>query len=353
LRSEKDKKMNYLACMTTFVAVVQKRGFAAASRHLSIAPGSVTEQIKTLENRIGARLLHRTTRKSTLTEAGQAFYERAVKILDDINEAGTIANAFHATARGTLRLNTSLTLSKDVSALIARYVAVHPETSFDVTTTNKMGGLVDDRIDLAIRDDSVVESSFIVRRLAYAEWTVCASPDHVARHGLPIQPAELAEHDCLVYVRGHNCDHWSFADKSGTKSIRVSGSLRSSDPHVLRTAALSGQGLILLPDAMLSEDLRTGRLVRVLNGYSAQQATITAVYPSRRQLCLKVRTFLDFAAVAFGGSSNVDDGQSMPTQAGSQSVIKSPLAANGYRCLRPPRLGIQAGRERLSKAVRG
>jgi len=345
--------MNYLACMTTFVAVVQKGGFAAASRCLFITPASVTEQIKTLENRIGARLLHRTTRKSALTEAGQAFYERAVKILDDINEADTIANAFHATASGTLRLNTSVTLSKDVSALIARYVAVHPETSFDVTTTNKMGGLVEDRIDLAIRDDSVLESSFIARRLAYAEWTACASPDYVARHGLPSQPAELAEHDCLVYVRGLNCDHWCFADKSGTKSIRVSGSLRSSDPHVLLTAALSGQGLILLPDAMLSEDLRTGRLVRVLSGYSPQQATITAVYPSRRQLCQKVRTFLDFAAVVFGGSANVDDGQPMLCMAGSQCVINTPSAASGYRCPRPPRLGIPAGSERLSKEVRG
>jgi hypothetical protein len=207
-----------------------------------------------------------------------------------------------------------------------------------------MGGLVDDRIDLAIRDDSVVESSFIVRRLAYAEWTACASPDHVARHGLPTRPAELANHDCLVYVRGYDCDHWCFVDQSGTKSIPVSGSLRSSDPHVLRTAALSGQGLILLPDAMVSEDLQTGRLVRVLNGYSVQQAIIRAVYPSRRQLCLKVRTFVDFAAAAFGGSTNVDDGQST-----SQSVIKSLPAASGCRFLRPPHLGIQAGRERTNR----
>lgn len=228
---------------------------------------------------------------------------------------------------------------------------MHPETSFDVITTNTMGDLVDDRIDLAIRDDSVVESSFIVRRLAYAEWTACASPDHVARHGQPTQPAELAEYDCLVYVRDHGCDHWSFVDKSGTNSIRVSGSLRSSDPHVLRTAALSGQGLILLPDAMVSEDLQAGRLVRVLNGYSAQPATIRAVYPSRRQLCQKVRTFVDFAAVALGGATKLDDGKSMHTQEGSQSVIKSLPTVNGYRYLRPPHSGLRARRERLSKAV--
>jgi hypothetical protein len=169
-----------------------------------------------------------------------------------------------------------------------------------------MGNLLDDQIDLAIRDEAVAESSLIVRRLARAEWTACASPDHVARHGLPIHPAELAEHNCLVYIRDRDCDQWRFTDRNGSRSIRVSGSLRSSDPHALRMAALSDQGLILLPDAMVSEDMQTGRLVRVLNGYSAEPATIRAVYPSRRQLSLKVRTFLDFVAVAFGGSPQIE-----------------------------------------------
>jgi DNA-binding transcriptional LysR family regulator len=292
--------------MTTFVTVVDKGGFAAAARHLSIAPATVTQQIQTLEHRIGARLLQRTTRKSTLTEAGQAFYERGIKILEDIKEADAIANAFHATSKGTLRLNTSSTLTNDVSALIARYVAVHPETSFDLTTTNQMGNLLDDRIDLAIRDDTMAESSLIVRRLACVEWTPCASPGHIARHGLPIHPAELAEHNCLVYVRDDDCDEWRFIDESGRKSVHVSGSLRSSDPHALRAAALSDQGLILLPDAMVSEDLEAGRLVRVLSEYSAEQATIRAVYPSRRQLSLKVRTFLDYVAKAFAASPQTE-----------------------------------------------
>jgi DNA-binding transcriptional LysR family regulator len=298
--------MDHLACMATFVAVVEKGGFAAAARCLSIAPATVTLQIQTLEHRIGARLLQRTTRKSTLTEAGHVFYERVVKILEDVGEADAIANAFHATSRGTIRLQTSPTLSQEVSALVARYVAAHPETSFHLNTTSRMGNLLDDQIDLAIRDEAVAESSLIVRRLARAEWTACASPDHVARHGLPIHPAELAEHNCLVYIRDRDCDQWRFTDRNGSRSIRVSGSLRSSDPHALRMAALSDQGLILLPDAMVSEDMQTGRLVRVLNGYSAEPATIRAVYPSRRQLSLKVRTFLDFVAVAFGGSPQIE-----------------------------------------------
>jgi DNA-binding transcriptional LysR family regulator len=325
-RDRRIRKMDHLACMATFAAVVEKGGFAAAARYLSLAPATVTLQIQTLEHRIGARLLHRTTRMCTLTEAGNAFYKRAVKILQDVEEADAAANSFHATSRGTIRLQTSPTISQEVSVLVARYVPTHPETSFHLTTTGQMGNLLDDRIDLAIRDDEVAESSLIVRRLARAEWTACASPGHVARHGLPVHPAELAEHDCLVYARDRDRDEWRFADKSGHRSIRVSGSLRSSDPHVLRTAALSDQGLILLPDAMVSEDLQAGRLVRILNGYSAEPATIRAIYPSRRQLSLKVRTFLDFVAVAFGASPDLE----LRTAIGT-SALRNILALGGRR----------------------
>jgi DNA-binding transcriptional LysR family regulator len=323
--------MNHLACMTTFVAVVDKGGFAPAARHLAIAPTSVTQQIHILEHRIGARLLQRTTRKSTLTEAGEVFYERVVKILADIAEADAIANAFHTTSRGTLRLNTSPSLSKDVSALVARYAAVHPETSFDLATTNQMGSLLDERIDLAIRDDAVIESSFIVRRLARAEWTACASPGHVARHGLPTHPAELAGYNCLIYVRDRDGDDWRFADHGGTTSVRVSGSLRSRDPHVLRTAALSDQGLVLLPDAMVSEDLQAGRLVRILNGHSAEQATIRAIYPSRELLSLKVRMFLDFAATTFAAAAAAAAEHAAYAPVGLRSVVESLASVRARR----------------------
>jgi DNA-binding transcriptional LysR family regulator len=311
--------------MATFVAVVEKGGFAAAARYLSLAPATVTQQIHTLEHRIGARLLQRTTRKSTLTESGHVFYERVVKILEDVEDADAIANAFHATPRGTIRLQTSPTLSQEISVLIARYLAVHPETSFHLAATGQMGNLLDDRIDLAIRDEAVAESSLIVRRLACVEWTACASPGHVARHGLPMHPAELVEHNCLVYDRDRDADEWRFRDPSGSVSIRVSGSLRSGDPQALRMAALSDQGLILLPDAMVSEDLQTGRLVRVLNGYSAERAIIRAVYPSRRQLSLKVRTFLDFAAVAF------EDSPPLEHRATFQSSVVPSVAVLGTK----------------------
>ncbi len=294
--------MDHLACMTTFVTVVEKGGFAAAARHLGLAPATVTQQIQTLEQRVGARLLQRTTRKSAVTEAGRAFFDRGVKILEDIKQADAIANAYHATAKGTVRVNTSPTLSKCVGTMVARYAIQHPETSFDLTTTNRMVGVIDDRVDLAIRDDAVPDSSLIVRCVAYAEWTPCASPGYVARHGMPSLPEDLVDHNCLVYTINDGRGEWQLVDRSCAKSIQVSGTLRSSDPHVLRTAALSDHGLVLLPDAMVAEDLDAGRLVRVLSGCDVKQVSIRAVFMPRCQLPLKVRAFLDFATVEFAAS---------------------------------------------------
>jgi len=205
--------MNHFACLNTFVTVVQKGGFCAAARHLGVAPATVTQQVQILEERIGARLLLRTTRRSTLTEAGQVFFERGVKILEDIREANAIASAYHSTVKGTVRLNISPTLSKDVSALISRYLELHPETSFDLSVTNKMSDLLDDRVDLAIRDEEVPDSSLITRRLAGAEWTPCASPAYVARHGMPAHPEQLSTHNCLVLVHDQRCNEWQFISK--------------------------------------------------------------------------------------------------------------------------------------------
>jgi DNA-binding transcriptional LysR family regulator len=334
----KGERMDHLACMTTFAAVVERGGFAAAARHLSVAPASVTRHVLALEHRIGARLLHRTTRKCTPTEAGRVFYERGVKILEDIRDADAIASEFHSTSRGTVRIQTSPTLSVDVMGLISRYRAIHPETSFDVTTAAQMGDLLGDGIDLAFRDDPVPESSLIVRCLACAEWTPCAALDYVARYGLPARPAELKDHNCLVYARGHDCDEWRFTSEDGEKAIRISGDLRSTDPHAVRTATLAAHGVALLPDAMISKDLQAGRLIRVLSEYSAEPATVRAIYPSRRQLARKVRTFLDFAAASFGGSLRVE------FRAGAELRGRAPLRDEPPKATRPSGPGSDRAR---------
>ena len=189
-----------------------------------------------------------------------------------------------------------------------------------------------------IRDDPVPESSLIVRCLACAEWTPCAALDYVARYGLPARPAELKDHNCLVYARGHDCDEWRFTSEDGEKAIRISGDLRSTDPHAVRTATLAAHGVALLPDAMISKDLQAGRLIRVLSEYSAEPATVRAIYPSRRQLARKVRTFLDFAAASFGGSLRVE------FRAGAELRGRAPLRDEPPKAPRPSGPGSDRAR---------
>jgi DNA-binding transcriptional LysR family regulator len=353
--ASQEKTMNQFDCLATFVAVVEKGGFAAAARHLSIGGATVTRQVLTLEDRTGARLLHRTTRKCSLTEAGLAFYLRSKKIIEDLRDADAIAKEFHASTKGTIRVNTSATLISEVSAVVARYAANHEETSFDVITTDQMSDLLDDRIDLAIRDESITESSMIVRSLTFAEWTACASPGYISRHGMPNHPAELGKHNCLIYVRGNDCDRWRFTNHGDSKTVRVSGNLRSSDPRILRAAAIFDQGVVLLPDAMVAESLQAGHLVRVVCAFCAEGRQVRAVYPSR-QLSLKVRTFLDFAAREFLATKKAarpseascvtarDDRRDSGTEpeyspADSRSSVISFDAAKNYGQIAPPRHG--------------
>jgi DNA-binding transcriptional LysR family regulator len=327
--------MYRLACLTAFVKVVDKGGFAAAARHLDLSPATVMRQVEVLEQRIGARLLNRTTRNSSLTEAGQAFYERCVQILEAIQEAESVANAFHATPQGTLRLNASPTLADHVGTLVGSYVATHPGTIFDLTITERMGGLVDEGFDLAIRDDTIPNSSLIGRRLGSAGWCACGSPGYIAAHGSPSQPADLAGHDCLIYVRYEGVDEWRFTGGNGRQTVRVTGSLRSNDPQAVRTAALAGQGLALLPEVMVAADLRLGRLVRVLRDCPVDQATVRAIFPSRRQLSLKVRTFLDFMAEQFGSARHAEAGSGLESvvaarAAGARVVRVHPISTEAF-----------------------
>jgi DNA-binding transcriptional LysR family regulator len=187
-----------LACFDTFVRVAERGGFAAAARDLCLSPATVTHQIQSRENRLGAPLFNRTTRNCSLTEAGRVFYERCVRILMDIKEAETLAANLHATARGTIRLNSSPTLTSCLTALIVEFVSQHPGVSFELIATDEMGSLVEHGFDLAIRAGVLPDSNLITRRLGSASWMACAAPDYLARFGYPTTPAELTRHNCLT-----------------------------------------------------------------------------------------------------------------------------------------------------------
>ena len=286
--------MDRITSMTAFVHVVDHGSFSAAAKRLELSPAMVTSHVQALEKRLGIQLLNRTTRKVSVTEAGRAFYERCTQILAEVEEAETAASDLHSTPRGTVRLNTSVALARLVTPLIADYVAIYPDVSFELIMTDRMVDLVEEGFDLALRTGPLPDSTLIARRLGLGRKILCASPEYLARHGTPQHPADLAEHNCLTYMNSFLEHHWHFTGPDGEHDVDVSGNLRTNSIEGMRAAALAGLGICLMPSMSIGADAAAGRLVRLLPEFRTSETIIQAVYPASRHLPLKVRTFLDF-----------------------------------------------------------
>jgi DNA-binding transcriptional LysR family regulator len=286
--------MDRMISMTAFVQVVERGTFAAAAKQLEVSPATVTHHVQSLEDRLGIQLLNRTTRKISLTEAGAVFYERAVQILGEVEDAERLASALQTTPRGTLRLNTSVTLARLASPLIAEYTAIYPDVAFEVIMSDGMVDMVDAGFDLALRAGPLKDSSLIVRRLGLGELVLCAAPDYLAQHGTPAAPADLTNHNCLTAVHSFIDHRWGFRSASGRQVVEVTGNLRSNSVEGLRAAALAGQGISLLPALVVADDINAGHLIRLLPDFATDEAVVHAIYPASRHVAVKVRTFLDF-----------------------------------------------------------
>lgn len=286
--------MDRIMSMTAFVQVVDTGSFSRAARRLNVSPAVVTGHVKALEKRLGVQLLNRTTRKVNVTEVGRAFYERCGRILAEIDQAESIASAEQSTPRGTLRLNTSVSLARLVSPLINEYVELYPEVAFELIMTDCMVDLVEEGFDLALRNGPLPDSSLITRRLGMGRMVLCASPDYLARNGTPQRPEDLADHNCLIYVNSCLETHWRFAGADGEHEVEISGNLRTNSIEGLRAATLAGMGISLVPTAGVAEDVKRGRLVVLLANYRTEESIVQAVYPPGRHIPVKVRTFVDF-----------------------------------------------------------
>jgi DNA-binding transcriptional LysR family regulator len=285
--------------MATFVKVVESGGFSAAARALGISPSMVTTHVRALEERLAVRLLNRSTRKVSLTEAGHAYYERCLQILTDVEEAERIAEALQSTPRGTLRLNTSVAIPPFLAPVIAEFVSLYPEVSVNLAMTDRMIDLVEEGFDLAVRNMSVPDSSLIARCVATYRLVVCGSPGYLAAHGSPREPADLVHHNCLIYSHSAWGSEWRFAGPDGEQSVAVAGNLQANSDNALRLAAVHGQGLALAPSFLLIDEIKSGRLVPVLTEFLQTDHAINAIYPHRRHLSAKVRSFIDLLARRF------------------------------------------------------
>jgi DNA-binding transcriptional LysR family regulator len=291
--------MDRMTSMATFVKVVDVGGFSAAGRALNMSPSMVTNHVQFLEERLGIRLLNRSTRKLSLTEVGQTYYERAQQILGDIEDAERSAQALQTTPRGSLRLNTSVAMPPFLAPVIAEFTALYPEVSIAMSMSDREVDLVEDGFDLAIRNMPVSDSSLITRRIATYHFILTGAPEYFAKHGSPEHPSDLVNHNCLTFLRGAWGDEWRFSGRDGDLSVPVSGNMQSNSANGLRLAAVHGQGLTILPSFLVADDLRAGRLTSVLNNFLGAEYAVNAIYPHRHRLSAKVRSFIDLLAEHF------------------------------------------------------
>ena len=290
--------MDLVGCMRTFAQVAENRSFTAAAERLGISRGLTTRYVAQLEDHLGARLLNRTTRRVSLTEAGTAYFERCNQLLADLDEAEAVAASHVADARGTLRVTCALAFGvRYVAPLLGGYLQQQPRVVVDLSFNDRTVDIVEEGYDLAIRIGALAASSLSARRLASTRMIVCAAPAYWQRHGRPSAPEDLTTHDALHYVYSSTSDEWRFADASGAaRNVRIRHRLRTNNGEALLRAAASGLGVVQLPEFLVHESIASGELESVLDDYCAPELGVYAVYPARRLLAAKVRTFIDFLA---------------------------------------------------------
>lgn len=301
--------MDRFTSLTIFARVVANGSFAAAARQLNMSPAAVSTHVQALEQRLGTRLLNRTTRSLALTEVGQVFYERSTHLLAELEETERLAGELQKAPRGRLRINVTPSFGDlHVAAAAADFSARHPDISIELIATSRFADLIEEGFDLAVRTEPPPESSLIARRIAPVRLVVCGAPDYFDKHGMPQRPEDLAAHNCLRLSELSFRDEWCLTGADGKETwIPVTGTLRANTTVALRTAALRGQGLVLLPTFLVGDDLKAGRLVPALSGYAPADAAIRAMYPSSRHLSAKVRMFIDFLIERFGNDPAWDD----------------------------------------------
>jgi DNA-binding transcriptional LysR family regulator len=288
--------MDRMTSISTFVKIAEAGGFSAAARKLGVSPSTVTMQIQELEDRLGVRLLNRTTRKVSLTEIGRAYFERCMHILADMDEADNAVQVMHSKPSGTFHLNVSISIPYFLAPVIAEFTSLYPDVKLSLKMSDRMVDLVEEGIDLAITTMPVPNSNLVMRRVGSFQLLVCGSPDYFARHGVPREPNDLANHNCMKYTFSSWGGEWHFKSPDGVRAIPVNGNLEANSVNALRLAASLGQGLILMPDFLVRRDIKSGKLIPVLTEFSCPGMPINAVYPHRKHLSTNVRSFLELVA---------------------------------------------------------
>ena len=283
--------------MGSFVAVVEAGSFIGAADATGFTKAAISRHVADLERRLAVRLMHRTTRRLSLTDEGRVFYARAKEVLAAIAEAESEITVRSSEATGLLRITAPLTFGVlHLAPLWPRFIEANPKVSLDITLSDRVVDLVEEGYDFAVRISTLPSSTLVSRQLGKTRMILCASPAYIAKHGAPATPSELAQHLVLAY--SYWPDDWQFRRDGVIHKVTVRSILRSNNGDTCRVAALAGQGITLQPDFIVGRDVCVGDLIELLPEYDVADIGIHAVYASRKHLSVKVRRLIDFLADA-------------------------------------------------------
>lgn len=302
--------MDTLTDIAVFVQVVDSGSFTAAAERLELSKAVVSKYVTRLENRLGARLLNRTTRRLSLTEVGRAFYERSQAGLRELEEAEAEVSRLQGAPRGTLRINAPMSFGiLHIAPAIPEFLQQYPDLNVDMNLDDRQLDLVEEGFDLAIRIAQLPDSTLVARRLGPCRHVVCGAPGYFRRHGIPRTPRDLRDHNAITFKYQDSAREWHFlAPDSTPVRVPVRGSIQMNNSLGLREALLQEVGITLTPTFVVGEDIQTGRLEAVLKDYKTLELSIYAVFPQQRHLSPKVRAFVEFMAGRMAGEPAWDRG---------------------------------------------
>jgi LysR family transcriptional regulator for bpeEF and oprC len=298
--------MDHFAALRVFVRVVESGSFSAAAREAGLGQPAVSKQITALEAHLGAQLLRRTSRSLSLTEAGQDFYESALRLLDDLETAEQRVGRGQTTPSGLIRVSVAPMFGRlYVVPRLGTFFSRYPEVSIDLVVTDRVVNLVEEGIDLSIHNGPLKDSALVAKRIATTPIITVASPRYLKMHGEPQSPQELDRHHCVIYAPLGVPRAWGFSGKFGDLEIQPRGNFRTNDADQIRAAVLSDLGLAHTPGWLFAQEIASGAVRRVLRAYEPPPLAISAVHPAGRRLATKVRVLIEFLAETFAADPDL------------------------------------------------
>jgi DNA-binding transcriptional LysR family regulator len=301
--------MEDLAYMVTFARVVKAGSFAGAARRLGVTSSVASKHVAKLEQALGVRLLNRSTRKLSLTEAGTAYYEHCARIVEEVENSKHAIAQLQAAPRGLLRVTAPVTFANTrLGPILREFFERYPDIQIDLNASNRVVDLAEEGYDVAVRIARTLPPNVVARLLRRVRWHLCGSPEYLQREGVPSHPANLSRHNCLTFPAGAQATVWHFARGAERVEVPVSGSLQSNMVEALHDLVLAGSGLTLLPGYIAGKDIREGKLTAVLPDWEIESgSSLYAVYLPTRYLAPKVRVFVDFLVERFGAREQARD----------------------------------------------